>query len=181
VNKKTAGAVFLLTNYNLFLYCILRFFMNIINYYNYKILYPKFIFNIRKVLKDSNMLVRLKFNDDSLEFYILYENEIIRIYKKINEEIKIEKTEINKIIETKWFINLKSFIYDFELNAEIMSSQNVVDFIYNSFKEATSYYKMSRKEYEIIYFEILKFKDFYLENTQALVIENEKVKNKWID
>jgi hypothetical protein len=97
--------------------------MNIINYYNYKILYPKFIFNIKKVLKEKNMLIRLKFNDDSLEFYVLFENTIIRIYKKINIKIQIEEKKIDQIIETDWFDNLKDFIYDFKLNAEIILKQ----------------------------------------------------------
>lgn len=155
--------------------------MNIINYYNYKILYPKFIFNIKKVLKEKNMLIRLKFNDDSLEFYVLFENTIIRIYKKINIKIQIEEKKIDQIIETDWFDNLKDFIYDFKLNAEIISSQNVIDFLSNSCKDAISYYKISRYEYSLMYAEVLKFKNFYLQNTPALVIENENIKNKWID
>ena len=155
--------------------------MNIINYYHYKILYPKFIFNIKKVLKEKNMLIRLKFNDGSFEFYILFEDTVVRIYKEINNPIKIEEKKVDKIIETDWFKNLKDFIYDFKFNAEIISSQNVVDFISNSCKEAVSYYKISRKEYSLIYSEILKFKNFYLQNTPALVIENENIKNKWID
>jgi len=156
-------------------------YMNIINYYHYKILYPKFIFNIKKVLKEKNMLIRLKFNDGSFEFYILFEDTVVRIYKEINNPIKIEEKKVDKIIETDWFKNLKDFIYDFKFNAEIISSQNVVDFISNSCKEAVSYYKISRKEYSLIYSEILKFKNFYLQNTPALVIENENIKNKWID
>lgn len=155
--------------------------MNIINYYHYKILYPKFIFNIKKVLKEKNMLIRLKFNDGSFEFYILFEDTVVRIYKEMNNPIKIEEKKVDKIIETDWFKNLKDFIYDFKFNAEIISSQNVVDFISNSCKEAVSYYKISRKEYSLIYSEILKFKNFYLQNTPALVIENENIKNKWID
>ena len=81
--------------------------MNIINYYHYKILYPKFIFNIKKVLKEKNMLIRLKFNDDSFEFYILFEDTVVRIYKEINNPIKIEEKKVDKIIETDWFKNLK--------------------------------------------------------------------------
>jgi hypothetical protein len=155
--------------------------MNILNYYNYKILYPKFLFNIKKVLKEKNMIIRLKFNDDTLEFYVIFEESIVRIYKKTNEPIKIEKVIIDDIIKTDWFNNLKEFIYDFKINAEIISSQNVIDHISNSFKEAISYYKLTRKEYELIYSELLKFKSFYLQNTPALVIENENIKNKWID
>lgn len=149
--------------------------------YYEKIIFPQFISNVEKVWKEKNILVRLKFDEDKMTLYYIINDKIIKIEKIVNENIYYEEIILKEIINSHYNRNLPLFIKDLKLNAEIVSSQNMIDFISHSFKDAIKYYKLSRKDYELIYQAILKYNSFFQYNTPALVIHNEGIKNKWID
>ena len=149
--------------------------------YYEKIIYPQFISNVEKVWDEKNILVRLKFEEDRLQVYYIIDNKIIKIEKCITGSLNYNETKLNEVIKSTIYKDLPSFIKDIKLNGEIISSQNMIDFLSHSFKEAVSYYKLTRKDYELIYQTILKYSDFFKFNSPALVIHNEGIKNKWID
>lgn len=144
-------------------------------------IFPQFINNIKKVLSEKNILMRIKFEEERAIIYYIIDNKILKLEKHVHASLLSSESEIENIVEFIELKNLPDFLQDFKLNAEIVSSQNVIDFISNSFKEAVSYYKFTRKEYEKVYETILKYSDFFKYNTPALVIHNQDVKNKWID
>lgn len=149
--------------------------------YYEKIVYPKFVANIKKVWAEKNILVRLKMEEDKVIIYYIIDNKILKLEKQTQSDLTYQETQLEDLINSDIYIDLPEFINDFKLNGEIVSSQNLIDFIFNSFKEAVSYYKLSRKEYALIYSTILQYHELYQYNTPALVIHNEGIKNKWID
>lgn len=149
--------------------------------YYEKVIYPQFIANVEKVWDEKNILVRLKFEEERLQVYYIIDNKIIKIEKSITGSLNYNETKLSEVIKSEVYQDLPNFIKDVKLNAEIISSQNMVDFISHSFKEAISYYKLSRKDYQLIFQTILNYRDFFKFNTPALVIHNEGIKNKWID
>ena len=155
--------------------------LKIKNLYYSKILYPKFIKNVKKITNEGNILLRLIFNDSDMKFYIFLKDTVIYFHKNKDGVLMTNKIKIDNLLESNYYDDLYFFIKDLKINAEIISSQNFIDFIFNSFKDALSYYKLSRKEYEELYKDILQDKDFFKNNTPALVIHNEGVINKWID
>lgn len=143
--------------------------------------YPKFIKNIKKVLNENNILIRVKFEDSKAIIYYILQDKLFKIEKDCDNALIETETQLDNI---KSFIgknNLADFIQDLKLNAEIITGQNFIDFIFNTFKEAVSYYKLSRIEYQRIYEIVLNDKAFFRFNAPATVIHNEGVKNKWID
>lgn len=149
--------------------------------YYEKIIYPKFIENVKKVWEEKNILIRLKMEEEEMSIYYVIDNKILKLSKNTNGNLIYNETNLDNLIGSEIYSDLIEFINDFKLNGEIVSSQNIIDFISNSFKDAIKYYKLSRKDYELIYSTILKYQDFFLLNTPALVIHNEGIKNKWID
>lgn len=149
--------------------------------YYEKIIYPKFVANVKQVWIDKNILVRFKMEDDCLIIYYLVDNKILKIEKNTHSNIQYKETNLDNLLHSGLYDNLADFINDFKLNGEIVSSQNMIDFISNSLKDAVNYYKLSRKDNELIYSTILQYKELFISNSPALVIHNEGIKNKWID
>lgn len=148
----------------------------------YKIVvYPKFIKNIKKVLSENNILMRVKFEDNKAIIYYILQDKLLKIEKSTNNELVQTETQLDNIKDFIGEKDLAGFIQDLKLNAEIINAQNFIDFIFNTFKEAVSYYKLSRTEYQKIYEIVLKDKVFFRFNAPATVIHNEGIKNKWID
>jgi hypothetical protein len=145
------------------------------------IIFPKFINNIRKILSQNNILLRIKFEDDKMMVYYIIDNKLLKLEKQINQNLLYSETQIENIVEFIGLENIPEFLYDLKLNAEIVSSQNVIDFIFTTCKNAIAYYKLNRKEYEKIYQVILQYNNFFKFNTPALIIDNKDIKNKWID
>lgn len=156
--------------------------MQFIKYQYYKkVVYPKFIKNIDRVLAEKNILLRIKFDENKLTIYYVIDNKILKLEKQIENSLIYSEIELNELSSKMIAKDFIEIIQDFKLNADIVSSQNVIDTLSNSFRDAVSYYKLSRKEYQKIYESILCYKDFFKLNSPALVIHNEGVKNKWID
>lgn len=149
--------------------------------YYEKIIYPKFIENVKRVWAEQNILIRLKMEEEEMSIYYIIDNKILKLSKKIKGNLIYNETNLENLINSDICIDLVEFINDLKLNGEIVNSQNIIDFISNSFKDAVKYYKLSRKDYELIYSTILNYQDFFLLNTPAIVIHNEGIKNKWID
>lgn len=149
--------------------------------YYEKIILPKFFSNIKKVWAEKNILVRLKMEEDKIIIYYIVNNKILKLEKFTHGELTYKEIKLEDLIGSDIYTNLADFINDFKLNAEIVSSQNIIDFISNSLKDAISYYKFKRKDYQTIYSTILQYQELYKHNTPALVIHNEGIKNKWID
>lgn len=145
------------------------------------IVYPKFIAHIKKVLDGNNILIRVKFEDSKAIIYYILQDKLLKIEKDSNNTLIQTETPLNNIKEFIGDKNLPEFIQDLKLNAEIINGQNFIDFIFNTFKEAISYYKFSRTEYQRIYEIVLPNKAFFRFNAPATVIHNEGIKNKWID
>lgn len=149
-------------------------------YYKWKIL-PKFIKNAQEALIGNNLLMRIKFEEDKAIIYYIINNKLLKFEKSTQEMLLYNEIDLENIVSFIGEENLPNFINDFKLNAEIVSSQNLIDFVSHNFKDAVSYYKFTRKEYEKIYQVILKHSDFFKFNPPALVIHNEGIINKWID
>lgn len=145
------------------------------------VIFPQFMNNIKKVLSENNIIMRVKFEEEKVIIYYIVDNKLLKLEKFNQKPLSYSETSLENIINFIELKNLPEFLQDFKLNAEIVSSQNLIDFISNTFKEAVSYYKFTRKEYEQIFEVILKYNNFFKFNTPALVIHNEDIKNKWID
>lgn len=149
-------------------------------YYEF-VIFPQFINNIKKVLSENNIVMRIKFEEEKVIIYYIVDNKLLKLEKSNQNALSCSETSLDNIINFIELKNLPEFLQDLKLNAEIVSSQNLIDFISNTLKEAISYYKFTRKEYEQVFEVILKHHSFFNFNTPALVIHNEGIKNKWID
>lgn len=92
--------------------------------------------------------------------YYIINNKILILSKHTDSALTFQEVGLDNLIDSN--IDIIETIKDLKLNGEVMSAQNIIDYISNTFKDAVSYYDMSRKEYELIFFNNPKLQFLFL-------------------
>lgn len=150
------------------------------NYFFAKKTYPVFLKEVKNAYKNGSIIVHWHNNNEQLQILFLIDGYMITFEKEKNTSLKINTKILHE--NFKDFTDkeeMRKKILELKEEANLISSQHIIEYIGNNIKNSISYYQLSRKDLNTIFEVILTKKEIFKNNPPATILEHET--NKWID